>query len=106
MQNQVLVIYKNKVLLSAPDMPMQKCEWDFISKRTIQIRCVYQFVESTSKQTLAYIKLSDDNVNSLQRKNGQRMEFYSISEVEKLPLSEQALKLFILFKLEMLKLTL
>lgn len=106
LQNVILLTYKNKILLSAPDIPLQKSKWDFINEKMIRTRSDYHFLENASKQTLAYIKLSDENVNSITRKNGQRLEFYSIPEIEKLPLTVQASELFFSFKAEMLKITL
>lgn len=107
MQNLVLVMYKNKVLLSASDMPMQKNEWNFIKKSTIRINSSIfknNYIENSARQMVYYVKLTDENVNSLTRRNGQRLEFYSLTEIEKLSLSKQAALLFTEFKHEMVRL--
>ncbi len=108
-QNVILITYKNKILLSTSDIPLQKSEWDFVKKRAIRAGLSFtdnSSLESAPEQAFTYIKLSDENVNSIARKNGQRLEFYSISEIEKLPLSAQASELFSKYKTDMVKLSL
>lgn len=90
--------------MSAPDIPLQKSEWDFIKKGTIRINqpaFKTTYIENSARQIFSYVKLTDENVNSITRKNGERLEFYSLSEIEKLSLSEQANRLFTEFKNEM-----
>lgn len=97
-------MYKNKVLLSTPDVPLQKSEWDFIKKGIIQFNqplSKKEFFKDSDRVYLSYVKLSDNNVNSIVRNNGQRLEFYNLSEMEKLALSEHASRLFSEFKDEM-----
>lgn len=112
-QNLVIVIYKNKVLLSAPDIPLRKIEWNFIEKPKKNLPSL-SGDEQSKQQTgrfklsdirslpldnsnigyLSYVKLTDNNVNSIVRNAGQRLEFYSLPEIEKLDLSHEASDLF------------
>lgn len=100
MKNSILVIYKNKILLSSADIPMQKSEWSFPDSKMIRIE-----VPSTQKipsedtgKNLLYLRLSDSNVNSIARKSGQRLEFYNLTEMNKLPLSEDSKELLTAFE--------
>lgn len=105
MQNPLLVMYKNKVLLSAPDIPLQKSEWDFIKKGSIRIDVLLNAsIENATERTFYYVKLTDENVNSLKRRNGERLEFYSLSEIDKLSLSEKAINWYTEFKSEIIQL--
>lgn len=114
-------MYKNKVLLSCPDIPLQKGEWNFIENTKngskipaenmqSELKSVTRLtlpdiqklpVKNSQSRYLFYVKLTDNNVNSIIRRNGQRLEFYSLNELEKLSLSQQATLLFSEFKDEM-----
>lgn len=102
-----VAVYKNKILLSTPDVPFQKSEWDFTGKVSFQEKTSVKrpFLENSSFETLKFVKLTDEHVNSLERGNGQRLEFYTLTEIEKLPLTRQASEVFFKFREEMQKLT-
>lgn len=108
--NPILVIYKNKVLLTCSDHPYEHKKWGFIGEESYttksgiknagkELRHVTELSASNLEGNLLpfptnsemfYVKLTDSNVNSIVRRDGVRLEFYTLSEISKLDLSETA----------------
>ncbi|MBI4098343.1 MAG: NUDIX hydrolase [Candidatus Levybacteria bacterium] len=107
----ILLTYKGKALLmyrtnSAIDS--QQHEWCFIGgeknddesfeeamarRVTMEASIKIEQVEYLSKSCY-HARLTDDNVNNIKRDERQLLDFFTLREVQKLPLSE-ATKLFI-----------
>lgn len=106
MQNKklILVSYKNKVLLSTSDLLNKNRIWSFLEEENGKFRtksATFQLIEkkmntgpvAISKELLSddeyiyQVKLTDKNVNSIQRLQGIRLEFYSLEEMGKLQLT-------------------
>lgn len=123
-QSVVLIIYKGKILLSSADSPFEDSVWSFIgekSKKTSsQMDGVLKAVKNITKLNsltisrvslsntendyVFYTKLSDKNVNSIERQDGQRLEFYRLEEIEKLSLSALTGSIVSTFKTEIVNL--
>jgi hypothetical protein len=111
-QNSVLVAYKGKILLKSPDnLNISQNVWGFIGEEKSWTTAVSENVlkevrlitklnldtinkipltDTDNNSHIFYIKLTDGNVNSIVRREGQRLEFYSLNEVDNLPLSNSA----------------
>ena len=107
----ILLTYKGKALLmyktdSANDS--ERHDWCFIGgekgedesfeeamsrKVTIEASIELEEVEYLSKSCY-HARLTDDNVNNIKRDERQLLDFFTLREVQKLPLS-QATKLFV-----------
>ncbi|MDO8270211.1 MAG: hypothetical protein Q7T54_06100 [Candidatus Levybacteria bacterium] len=118
--NPLLVIYKNKILLTCSDRPYDEEVWSFIGEQKTGSKSPDENVKKELKhitklgneviegsimpspfnESIFYVRLTDKNVNSIVRREGQRLEFYALNEIEKLPLSSIALTLFKEFKAE------
>lgn len=102
--NGVLVIYKGKILLVSGDSPFEQSLWSIIGDKDNWSRPLLEsarkmlksitslnflriellsFPEITTNH-IFYIKLTDKSVNSIVRRQGQRLEFYRLDEAEKL----------------------
>ena len=106
----IALTYKGKLLLLSPDIDAQGVEqslWRFIggiikdpesSEQTIQRKVKYttklklkniQRLSSARRRAHFYHgELTDDDVNSIERREGERLEFYTLNELEKLTLTE------------------
>lgn len=116
--DSLLITYKGKVLLSTRDLAIThniKNVWSFIGEGRLKgkslknsaereitdatklvikdIDSVELFHKNTAK-LLYHAKLTDDNVNSIVRRTGERLEFYDLNEIEKLSLSEATNMIF------------
>lgn len=113
--NLLLIIYKNKILLTTRDFPFDDGVWSFVSEEVLHAKSqngkttddVATSLSITSESTgligledgisMKFAHLTDKNVNSIERINGERLEFYSQGELSKLTLSESSLKAYTLF---------
>lgn len=109
--SSVVLTYKGKILLLSPDIPSvnpTKFLWGFISGQKTasesSIQTIHRKVKQATKLDLKNIKLvsvesseseciyhgelSDIDVNSIERKEGLRLEFYTLRELQKLNLTE------------------
>jgi len=113
--NLLLIIYKNKILLTTRDFPFDDGVWSFVGEEVLHANSqngkttddVATSLSITSESTgligiengisMKFAHLTDKNVNSIERINGERLEFYSQGELSKLTLSESSLKAYTLF---------
>lgn len=122
--NFVLVSYKNKILLSCVDSLMNDNVWGFIgdgsdSSKSSLKNAIKSVKKMTSLDSLSatkillsnndeefvfHVKLDDNNVNTMTRNKGRRLEFYNLNEVEKLNLTEKTQKLIENYKSKILQL--
>ena len=115
--NSIVISYKNKLLLFSFDYPFQKNQWGFVGEnadyagsnsKTISklLQEITKLKEPLQKMQVSgqagdffyFIKLSDNNVNSIVRNNGQKLEFYTIREIEKLNLTEETDRFLSIYK--------
>ncbi len=119
-QNLILIAYKNKLLLSTNDSPFEKKEWAFVGEKgkwsTSRIKSAISILKNVTKlqfpaiekmqlsdvkgDYVFYLKLTDKNVNSIVRKDGERLEFYTLREAEKLNLAASTNNFLNTFKTE------
>lgn len=105
--NLVVISYKNKILLSCADSLIEENIWGLIGVgSTASKSSVKNAIKSVKKMTnleslsavkvslsdkedefIYHIKLDDNNVNSMTRNEGRRLEFYNLNELEKLNLT-------------------
>lgn len=111
--SSVLLTYKGKILLSSPDLPIagpKPQSWCLIGgkkpdeqspEQTIQKRIKYitklelkninllsPSLHKNHGEYFYYGQLSDSDVNSIERREGERLEFFTLIELEKLTLTE------------------
>lgn len=110
--SSVLLTYKGKLLLLGRDLSPISAEtniWRFIGGEKIDNESfeetIYREIEYTTKLSLKSVqrlsssrikkdkqfyhgKLTDDNVNSIERREGQLLDFFTLPELEKLSLTE------------------
>lgn len=123
--SSVLLIYKGKVLLYSPDIDLsglQKDNWSviFITKtnsdkleETIsrKVKYVTQLslnsikplvagLQDKNRKPLYFQKLTDEHVNLIERREGQRLQFFTYNELDKIDLGEQTSNLFEEYKTE------
>lgn len=113
--NLLLVIYKNKILLTAKDFPFDDGLWSFVNEEVLHAKSQSSttaddngdIISITSESTgiigledgisMKFAHLTDKNVNSIERINGERLEFYSKGELAKITFSETSSKAYALF---------
>lgn len=106
----VLLTYKNKLLLLSTDIrePNNKEEniWSLIcwnkqheindkniqskvkSITQLDLDCISLLTQDKKRNSkYYYAKLTDDHINSMDRKSGQLLQFYALAELENLPLT-------------------
>jgi hypothetical protein len=123
--SSVLLIYKGKVLLYSPDIDLsgiQKDNWSviFITKansdkleETIsrKVKYVTQLslnsikplvagLQDKKRKPMYFQKLTDEHVNLIERREGQRLQFFTYNELNKIDLGEQTSNLFEEYKTE------
>jgi len=123
--SSVILIYKGKVLLYSPDIDLsgvQKDNWSviFITKtnsdkleETIsrKVKYVTQLTlnsikplvvdfQDKKRKPLYFQKLTDEHVNLIERREGQRLQFFTYNELDKIDLGEQTSNLFEEYKTE------
>lgn len=110
--NSLFITYKGKVLLSTRDLYVEsniKNVWSFVGEGKLKGNpikdSIYREIKQATKlilknlesiellhnnkpKLLYHAKLTDDNVNSIVRREGERLEFYDINELDNLSLSE------------------
>jgi len=120
--SSIVLTYKGKMLLLSPDTPQispSQYAWDLIGGRYTDTesseQSIQRKIKHITKLDLKNIKLlasklqnrneciyhgelSDSDVNSMQRREGQRLEFYTLTELEKLTLSHAAAGLLAEYK--------
>lgn len=100
MQNGIIIIYKGKLLLVTKDSLAEENLWSFVGenynwtnsqesalkilKRVTKLKSL--IVEKISlsdsgDDTLYFTRLSDKNVNSIERSETEKLEFYNLKEV-------------------------
>ncbi len=92
MDSLFLVTYKNKMLLYAKEKGFNFHDenvWRLLSKRRLK-ELNLETKHILLAPNLHHIILNDEKVNSITRGNGYRLEFYNISELKKLELSEES----------------
>lgn len=92
-QTSILVTYKGKILLFSKDTYFQensKNIWSLLDERKVKEFHLSSFKMTKLESPMLHIRLTDENVNTLRRKEGYRLEFYQFSEVLKLNLSDDA----------------
>lgn len=119
--NLILISYKNKILLSTTDSLMEENVWGFIGDEKFRFKTqsdTIQFIRKTmnpgpisvnkeilsKNKSIFQIKLSDKNVNSIERLRGFRLEFYSIEEMENLKLTNGTKAFIENFRVEIIQL--
>lgn len=123
--SSVLLVYKGKVLLYSPDVDLsgtQKDNWSviFITKAnsdkledTIsrKVKYVTQLtlnsikplglsLQDKKRKPMYFQKLTDEHVNLIERREGQRLQFFTYNELNKIDLGEQTSNLFEEYKTE------
>jgi len=106
-QSLILISYKNKLLLSCEDLPFSESNWGLLGEHikwtTPLLKNAADIIRDTTKLDIKIthkislnheiakyifcIKLTDKNVNSIVRPEGQRLEFYTLRETENLNIS-------------------
>lgn len=69
---------------------MNKNEWSFAEINKIKELKLNGLEMTQLDNLLFYVKLTDDNVNGMNRENGYRIEFYRFAELDKLSLTDKA----------------
>lgn len=90
--NDVLILYKGKILLFNQHdyiINFEENPWSLLDIVTLKKLKIKDAVIVPLTSSLSYIKLTDENVNSLRRDNGCRLEFYRFEEIEKLLLTSK-----------------
>lgn len=111
--DSLLISYKGKLLLSTRDLVIDnhiKNVWSFVGegklKKNPKKNSVVQEITDATKlnvsdievvqladndtEVLYHAKLTDDDVNSMVRRSGERLEFYDINELDNLSLTNAA----------------
>lgn len=111
--SSILLTYKGKILLSSPDLPvagLKQQSWCLIGgkkpdeqspEQTIQKRIKYitklelkninllsPSLHENHGEYFYHGQLSDNDVNSIERREGERLEFFTLGELGKLSLTE------------------
>lgn len=97
----ILVTYKGKILLVAQDLifKTEDTRWGFIDaiksrgsvkmlQKDITLPVQIKPNDLDPNSLYFHLKLTDDNVNSIQRSGAYRLEFYRLNEIDKLLLSD------------------
>lgn len=90
-QKLAVVAYKGKILLicedtisTTPSSPV----WGFLNRKNVNELLIKNTESTNLGPDLELLTLKDEHVNKLLRKEGYRFEFYKISELPKLKLTE------------------
>jgi len=117
MNSSIILTYKNKILLFSKEVILNPSEnkWDFFrvtnnkkSKLIDALKKEMNLSSNVNNQELPliplageedsssvfYTRMTDENVNSISRKKGWRLEFYRIDELDKITLSDDASSIF------------
>ncbi len=117
MNSSIILTYKNKILLFSKEVILNPSEnkWDFFrvtnnkkSKLIYALKKEMNLSSNVNNQELPliplageedsssvfYTRMTDENVNSISRKQGWRLEFYRIDELDKITLSDDASSIF------------
>ncbi len=111
--NYVILAYKGKLLLFSHDIDIDDITqnvWSFVGNRQLPKEtsedAIYRIIKHTTNLTLKNIKpilsnsqdkimdrfysvrLTDDDVNQIDRRSRQRLEFFKLKETEKLTLND------------------
>lgn len=101
----VVLTYKGKILLQSPDLPVNgplQLSWCLIGGEKIGSesfeQAILRKIKHTTKLELKKInnlgrdfyhgELTDNDVNCMERREGQRLEFYTLHDLEKLTLTQ------------------
>lgn len=121
MNASIILTYKNKILLFSKEVILNPSEnkWDFFriannkkSKLVDALKKEMNLSSNVKNQELPliplagqidnsrvfYARMTDENVNSISRKKGWRLEFYRIDELDKITLSDDASSIFTEYK--------
>lgn len=91
--SSALLTYKGKILLQSPDLPsigQQQHLWCLIGAGKIKYTTRLELKNLQKKNEYFYhVELTDNDVNSIERRDGQKLEFYTLVELDKLTLSSE-----------------
>ncbi len=116
-QSSVLLTYKGKILLITPDVNLETGvsvkPWSLIGGQTINKETSKQVIQRKIKsatkldfeniellpsknknRNFFYIELTDNQVNSIERRDNEKLEFFTLKELDKLNLNETTALLF------------
>lgn len=69
-----------------------------ISIDLLSIKYISLFIDNDKRHTVYHSALTDKNVNEIQRTEGKELQFFTISEIEKLPLTSATKNLVYMHK--------
>lgn len=96
MQAHIVLSYRKKLLLYVKKentLEPEKNIWELLDKKTVSKTIARRLNYSEIAKNLLHAELTDDDVNNMKRKTGTRLDFYKISELDTLTLSETSFSL-------------
>lgn len=96
-----MIIFKGKILLASKDNYQnlnEKSVWNFISADVLKKIGIDGQKPIPYDLNLYYLKLNEENVFNIMRENGNRLEFYSLSELENILFEDYSLEIYKKYK--------